>query len=128
MSPSTSHPKRRLSLRTRIIAAAFVAILLLFAGIWPRIGRHREAIVTAQAAESKVPEVLVSRARVASANSDVLLPGNTEAINVASIYARANGYITRRYVDIGSRVKAGQVLALIESPEVDQELAQARAS
>jgi RND family efflux transporter MFP subunit len=57
-----------------------------------------------------------------------LLPGNTEAINIASIYARANGYIRQRFVDIGSVVKAGQVLAVIESPEIDQELAQSRAN
>ena len=47
---------------------------------------------------------------------------------MASIYARANGYVRERLVDIGSVVKAGQTLAVIESPEVDQELAQARAA
>jgi RND family efflux transporter MFP subunit len=75
-----------------------------------------------------MPSVLARKAKAASPTSEVILPGNTEAINVATIYARANGYIRQRFVDIGSVVKAGQVLAVIESPEIDQELAQARAN
>jgi RND family efflux transporter MFP subunit len=113
---------------TRWAALALVLGLALFAAIWPRVGQHREAIAIAKAAETSLPSVLVSRATTASASADLLLPGNTEAINVASIYARANGYVRERLVDIGTVVKAGQPLAIIEAPEVDQELLQARAS
>jgi RND family efflux transporter MFP subunit len=120
---------RRLKTRWGIrVAAALFLALLLFAGVWPRLARNREAVAIAKAADISLPSVLVSKVKTASANADLLLPGNTEAVNVASIYARANGYVRERLVDIGSVVKAGQTLAVIESPEVDQELAQARAA
>jgi RND family efflux transporter MFP subunit len=112
----------------RFAGAALLLALLLFAGIWPRVGRNREAIAIAKEAEHSAPTVLVTKVKSASANSDLLLPGNTEAVNVATIYARANGYVKERFVDIGSVVKAGQTLAVIESPEVDQEVIQASAA
>lgn len=112
----------------RIIAGVGVFALFVFAGVWPRVVRNREAVAIASSAATTVPSVSAKTAKVASASSEVLLPGSTEAINVASIYARANGYVRQRFVDIGSVVKAGQVLAVIESPEIDQELAQARAT
>jgi len=121
---STRQPRRIV----RLAGAALVLALLVFAGVWPRMGRQREAVAIARAAEVSRPSVLVTNASNATGNAEILLPGNTEAINVASIYARANGYIKERLVDIGSVVKAGQTLAVIESPEVDQELAQARAA
>src|SRR5206468_6440788 len=108
----------------RLLAGVVLIALLLFAGIWPRVGRSREAVAIANSAESALPAVVVNTAKVTSGGADVILPGNTEAINVASIYARSNGYIRQRTVDIGSAVRSGQVLAVIESPEVDQELAQ----
>jgi RND family efflux transporter MFP subunit len=71
---------------------------------------------------------MVVKARLASGSSDLQLPGSIQPINLSSIYARTNGYVRERFVDIGSRVKAGQVLAVIASPEIDQELAQGRAA
>lgn len=121
--PGSSSPRL-----IRILAGSVVFALLLAAGIWPRIGRHREAIAIASSAETAAPAVVVRKAKAALPSSEVTLPGNTEAIHVASIYARANGYLQQRFVDIGSVVRAGQVLAIIESPEIDQELAQARAT
>jgi RND family efflux transporter MFP subunit len=112
----------------RVVAGVLVFALLLLAGVWPRIGRHREAVAIANSAENALPSVVARKAKLAASASELALPGNTEAINIASIYARANGYVRQRLVDIGSVVKAGQVLAVIESPEVDQELAQARAN
>ena len=61
-------------------------------------------------------------------SQEIALPGNTEAFIDAPIYARTNGYLKRWYVDIGTRVKAGQLLAEIETPEVDEQLQQARAN
>jgi multidrug efflux pump subunit AcrA (membrane-fusion protein) len=58
----------------------------------------------------------------------LLLPGNIEPLYNAAVYARTEGYIERRNVDIGSQVKSGQVLAVISSPEIDQQLLQARAT
>lgn len=64
----------------------------------------------------------------AAAATDMVLPGSIQAIEETPIYARANGYLRRRLVDIGDRVHAGQLLAEIETPELDQQFMQARAS
>jgi multidrug efflux pump subunit AcrA (membrane-fusion protein) len=74
------------------------------------------------------PTVSVVSPQRANANADLVLPGITEAIQETAIYARTNGYMRRWLVDIGAKVEAGQLLADIETPEVDQELNQARAS
>ena len=60
-------------------------------------------------------------------HQEIVLPGNIQAFTDAPIYARTNGYLKKWYVDIGARVKAGQLLAVIDTPEVDQQLLQARA-
>jgi RND family efflux transporter MFP subunit len=116
---------RRFSL-PRILAGAL--LLLVAIGGWPRFRRHEAAVGLARAAETAIPVVNVVRAKAAPPNSELILPGNMEAVNVARLYARANGYVRARFADIGSRVKAGQVLAEIESPELDQELLQARST
>src|SRR5712691_7950984 len=85
-------------------------------------------------AETTPPEkppltsVQVVTPKRSAASSELLLPGNVQAIQEAAIFARTNGYVHRRLVDIGDRVTAWQLLAEIESPEVDQELLQARAA
>lgn len=121
--PSTSAGPRR----TALWIGALLALLLLAAGIFPRIQRHARAAETAEAVNASL-NVLVVKAKLTSGSSDLQLPGNIQAINLASIYARTNGYVRERFVDIGTPVKAGQLLAVIESPEVDQELAQGRAA
>ena len=102
--------------------------MLLAVGIVPRINRDSQAGDTAHAAASDLPTVNIIKAKVSGSTAELELPGNTEAINVARIYARTTGYIRERRADIGSRVKNGQVLAIIESPEIDQQLEQARAN
>jgi multidrug efflux pump subunit AcrA (membrane-fusion protein) len=67
---------------------------------------------------------VVDRAR---SKQEVVLPGNVSAFYTGSIYARVNGYVKDWYEDIGAHVKKGQVLAVIDSPDLDQQLAQARA-
>jgi len=114
--------------RSAIWIGAALAAVLLAVGILPRIRRSDRAAEMAQAASASLPNVLLVKARVAAGNSEVELPGSVQAINLASIYARTNGYVRERFVDIGTPVKAGQVLAVIASPEVDQELAQGRAA
>jgi RND family efflux transporter MFP subunit len=119
-------PKQK---RTRMVALAITAAALLLAiGIIPRISRSSRAADTARAASQDLPVVSIVLAKASASTSSLELPGNTEPINVAHIYARASGYMRERRVDIGTRVKAGQVLAIIESPEVDQQLEQARAN
>jgi hypothetical protein len=110
------------------IAAFLLAALLLAVGIIPRVQRHARAADTADTASASLANVLVVRAKLTSTASDLELPGNIQSISLASIYARTNGYVQERLVDIGTPVKAGQLLALIASPEVDQELSQGRAA
>jgi RND family efflux transporter MFP subunit len=110
------------------VAAVLAAVALLGAGIIPRMQRSARAAETAETASSSLANVLVVKARLTSGSADLELPGNIQALNVASIYARTSGYVQQRLVDIGTPVKAGQLLAVIASPEVDQELAQGRAA
>lgn len=110
------------------VAAVLAAVALLGAGIIPRMRRSARAAETAETASSSLANVLVVKARLTSGSADLELPGNIQALNVASIYARTSGYVQQRLVDIGTPVKASQLLAVIASPEVDQELAQGRAA
>jgi len=107
-----------------IVLAAAAAVAAYFLGIRPRIvaGRSLAASGAAQA------PVSVAIARRAPATREFVLPGTLQAFIDTAIHARTNGYLGKWYVDIGDRVKEGQVLATIESPEVDQELNQARAN
>ena len=124
-TPTQTNRPRRTALW---IAAVLIAAVLLALGIIPRVQRSARAAEMAEAAGSSLANVAVVRAKLTSGSADLELPGNIQAINLASIYARTSGYVQQRLVDIGTRVKAGQLLAVIASPEVDQELAQGRAA
>jgi RND family efflux transporter MFP subunit len=119
----TPPPKRK----RRIIGGVVLLAILLAIGIVPRVLRGLEARDVALASTVLLPEVIVVHPRLAAAQTAVSLPGNLQPLYTASVFARTNGYIESRSVDIGSPVKAGQVLAVISAPEVDQELNQARA-
>ncbi|MDB5329964.1 MAG: efflux transporter, family, subunit [Phycisphaerales bacterium] len=118
--------------RTRtilIIAAILVALFAVFLvwGIFHRsMQSHALASSTAQAVQTP-PGVSVVHP-VTSTSPDWSLPANTQAIQDTVIYARVSGYLSKRYVDIGDRVKSGELLAEIQSPELDQQLSQARAN
>jgi RND family efflux transporter MFP subunit len=90
-------------------------------------GRVQAALATAAPNASELP-VAVVRAKRADASQNVTFPGNVQAFVETPIYARTAGYLTKWYVDIGGRVTAGQLLALIDTPEVDQQLRQAEAA
>jgi RND family efflux transporter MFP subunit len=124
-TPALPPPRRRIALW---IGVVLVVAILVAVGVLPRIERRDRAEEMAEAASVSLPNVLVVTAKLSSGSSDLELPGNIQAINLASIYARTNGYVQERLVDIGTPVKAGQLLAVIASPEVDQELAQGRAA
>ncbi len=100
-------------------------VTLLAIGILPRLNQNKE-LKAEEKAQSVVPSVNVIQAHSAAA-TDLVLPGSVVSLNQTSIYARSNGYLRRWLVDIGDRVKQGQLLAEIESPETDQQLLQARA-
>jgi RND family efflux transporter MFP subunit len=108
----------------------FFVLFLVFAvlGIYIFVQRKTEHQVLAQQTERMaVPYVSVIHATPVEGESEMVLPGNLKAYVESPIYARTNGYLQKWYRDIGSRVNKGDLLAEIETPEVDQQLAQARA-
>ena len=127
MSPSDSVPPRakRRGLRLAALAGAIVAVLVVGEGLWTRAsGNSRlHAWTEAQA----VPTVAVNTPSTNADANRLKLPGRLEAYSRAPIYARTSGYLKAWSVDIGAPVKAGQLLAEIETPDLDQQLQQARA-
>jgi len=108
------------------IGAACFFLLLLAFGVIPRLRNQQALTMAAQKAQNNAPQVYVIRSEPAS-EADLTLAATTQAIQDSIIYARTSGYLRKRYVDIGDRVTAGQLLAEIESPEVYQQLQQAHA-
>lgn len=108
-----------------ILTIAAIAVVLAFlAGAVPRM--RVNALVRRETAEMAVPTVAVVHPKPAAPSQEILLPGNIQAWADAPIFARASGYVKVWYTDIGARVKRNQVLAVIEAPELDQQLFQAR--
>jgi RND family efflux transporter MFP subunit len=107
---------------------AFVTIvaILLAIGIIPRLTQRRALAAEVRAASDTVMPASVATA-VRARSAPLVLPGTLQPLHEAVVYARSAGYVRRWYADIGARVGAGQVLATIEAPEVDQEVQQARA-
>jgi RND family efflux transporter MFP subunit len=105
---------------------ALVVTGVLISGIRSRIkAASTLRTVTAQMAMPSVSVVLPQRTAPAQ---DIILPGNIQSFISSPIYARTDGYLKKWYFDIGARVKSGQLLAVIQTPEVDQQLAQARST
>jgi RND family efflux transporter MFP subunit len=97
-------------------------------GAWSRHLRHREVVEFFQQHREVIPRVRVTVVQPSDGIQVVNLPATTSAFSVANIFARATGYIDKREVDIGDRVKAGQLLAEIVAPELDQQIAEAAAT
>jgi RND family efflux transporter MFP subunit len=111
---------------------ALLAVLILvgafFGGYLPQASRQTALAKEAKEDTDALPPVNVTIVEQASGNSQLVLPGNIQAVTEAPVLARASGYIRTRYSDIGDRVKEGQLLAEIEAPELDQQVRQAKAS
>jgi RND family efflux transporter MFP subunit len=116
------------SVAVRISGAVVLLLVLVSIGIFPRIARHREALAAVNESATIHPIVTLAHAVKGEPSSELLLPGNIQPLYSANLFARVDGYLERRNVDIGSKVKAGDVLAVISSPEIDQQLLQARAT
>jgi membrane fusion protein, multidrug efflux system len=117
------------SVRKSLIVAAVVLLVLVFSGAATLIRRHHEETVLARNTEvSAIPSVAVVHPTPEKPDDQIMLPGTLQAFEDSPIYARTSGYLVRWYQDIGSRVKQGELLAKIDTPEVDQELLQARAA
>jgi multidrug efflux system membrane fusion protein len=121
-------PKRRFRLALLALIALILFGALILAGVLPRLARQKKITAAAQAVRDSVPTVSVVQVQQAAASSDLQLPGDVEAIQVATIAAQTTGYLRQFHADIGDRVRAGQLLAEIDTPEVDQQLQQARAN
>src|SRR5467141_2862623 len=126
-SPTTVGTKRR-SLRGWL---AGIAVLLLFvgllvSGILERI--HTNASLRTETADLAVPTVSVVAPKRAAPSQEIVLPGNVQPYITSPVFARTNGYLEHWYFDIGAHVKKGQLLAVIASPEVDQQLQQAKSN
>jgi RND family efflux transporter MFP subunit len=127
MTPGSTHNHSAPKTTARILGGIVVLIVLLTIGIVPRVLRAREARDVVQASTVLLPEVTVVHPEKGPAQTSLSLPGNLQPMYSASVYARTNGYIEKRFVDIGTHVKARQLLAIISTPEIDQQLNQARA-
>jgi RND family efflux transporter MFP subunit len=106
-----------------------VGVVILAAVIWSGIASRAQASSTlnTETNELAVPTVAVIAPKVTPGAQEIALPGNMQAFIDTPVWARSSGYLKRWYVDIGGHVKQGQLLAEIESPEVDQQLNQANA-
>ncbi|MGC1185824.1 MAG: efflux RND transporter periplasmic adaptor subunit, partial [Candidatus Acidiferrales bacterium] len=124
LSPHGTAPPRRLSTLAIVIFLVVVAVVVV-AGILPRLRTRAE--VRSETDQMAVAYVAVVQPRRQSSTDEVVLPANIQAYTDSPIYARTDGYLKKWYVDIGGHVTKGQLLAEIETPEVDQQLVQARA-
>src|SRR6202011_4585430 len=110
-----------------VLAITVIAVAaLLMSGIWSRV-KARNTLNT-ETAQAAVPAVSVVSPKQTAPTDEIILPGNVQPFITSPIYSRTNGYLKKWYFDIGAQVKQGQLLALIETPEVDQQLQQARSN
>ena len=125
--PAPVIPARKWGERRNLLALGVVLLLVaaLGFGFWRHYSLHAQAIATAGQRQDFVPIVRTAAVRASSSTMSVTWPGTTDAFAQASIYARASGYISKREVDIGSHVKAGQLLVEITAPELDHQIVQA---
>src|ERR1700680_4251656 len=110
-----------------VLAIVLIAVAaLLVWGIWSRVSAS--TTLRAETAQAALPAVSVVSPKQTAPAQEIVLPGNVQPFITSPIYARTNGYLRKWYFDIGAHVKQGQLLAVIETPEVDQQLAQARST
>jgi RND family efflux transporter MFP subunit len=114
--------------RGKILIGA-VLLVLITAGAVTFINKNAESNALAKETEAvSIPTVAVVQPQSEPGNDELVLPGNLQAFEESPIFARTNGYLLRWYKDMGSKVQKGELLAAIDTPEVDQELSQAKAS
>jgi RND family efflux transporter MFP subunit len=126
---SANNTKRRPGPLRHWLAPAIFAIaiaLVLIVGIRSRL--KAEATLNTVTAQMAVPSVSVVLPKRTAPAQEIVLPGNIQPFISSPIYARTDGYLKKWYFDIGAHVKAGQLLATIQTPEVDEQLAQARST
>lgn len=120
-------PGKRSRKSLLLLAIAVIAVAAaLGTGIWSRL-KARKTLV-AETSQSAVVAVSVVSPKQTAPTDEIILPGNIQPYIESPIYSRTNGYLKKWYFDIGAHVGKGQLLAVIETPEVDQQLQQARSN
>ncbi len=113
---------------TRALLLVLIVVVVALSVVWGISSRrHANAQLEQETQELAVPVVAAIHPKPGAPQQEIVLPGDMQPFTDAPIYARTNGYLKKWYVDIGTHIKAGQLLAEIDSPEVDQQLQQARA-
>jgi len=121
--PIVVEVRERSHKRWLVLAIALLAVAaLLVWGIWSRV--RASATLRAETAQAALTAVSVVSPKQTAPAQEIILPGNVQPFITSPIYARTNGYLRKWYFDIGAHVKKGQLLAVIETPEVDQQLEQ----
>ena len=118
--------RRKLAVTLAALAIFLTVGGLIAYGAHARLERNQAARTELEARQDRVPEVRIEKVKAIDTPREYHLPATTQAFDSATIYARQSGYIAKRLVDVGSRVKAGDLLAVISAPEVDDQLTQAR--
>lgn len=112
-----------------ILTISAVALLAIVGfGLWPRITKQRTMLADVKEESEKLPTVRVTKVAYMTGSTEIDLPADLQAEIETPVNARVEGYIVKRTVDIGYRVKKGQLLAELETPELDQQILQAKAS
>jgi RND family efflux transporter MFP subunit len=116
-----------IKLKKLLSVSGITMSILLPLGVIPRVMQAQELDHKEKIQEEAKPQVSISKAILSPTNTHLSLPGNIEAVVETPIYARSNGYVQRRLVDIGDLVSANQLMAEIETPEIDQSAREAKA-
>lgn len=124
---SITRPSRK-AVSTILFGVVVVLVAAFLAGYLPMERREAALRAEADAQHRQVPRVEVIRVTRGAGQATLTLPGTMQAITEAAILARADGYLKRRFVDLGDRVRTAQVLAEIDAPELDQQIRQAEAA
>lgn len=128
-----AEPGRRPRAARRPVLLFFLLVAVLVAaaiaaGVFPRLSRQKSLLAASEQVAERKPVVIVTAARMEASKDKIDLPGDLQAMIESPIFSRADGYLKSRLVDIGSHVKAGDPMAEIETPELDQQISQARAT
>ena len=124
----TAPEQNPISGRTAVVGVVIVLLLAVGLAVWGIVSRRHADTVLAQDTDALAPpSVIAIPAKQGSPVDEFVLPGNVTAFTDSPIYARTSGYLTKWYFDIGARVKKGQLLAEIATPELDQQVTQAAA-
>src|SRR5579864_6129869 len=124
LNPEEARPSRHSWVMPAVVGVIVLAVL--FFGIRSRL--NAEASLRTVTAQMAVPSVSVVQPKTAAPAQEIILPGNMQPFISSPVYARTDGYLKKWYFDIGAHVKAGQLLATIQSPEIDEQLSQARST